>query len=327
MTWREDRHQILAPWSILLFTGIFAVAFWIKAFITPAIGIFPAEKSILFYYLTEHIEYNSLASKGIAFLLVVLIAVVTFFANNKYFFIKKKSALLILFMVLLMGLSDPSHNLNPGIIGLVFLLIAFIRFLSMQGKQYSGSQAFDIGLYIAIGSMFYTRMLFFMPIFYIGFYMYQQLHLKNILATFFGTSFPYILVGTISFLIGDFNNFLYRLHFSLPETPYVKIGHLIYFGLLGLVALLAFMQFIGNFNNEKIKTRNTIGFIYLLLAASIASALFSPHIFLFEIPFISFFLSMLFAHFFATNTSKFARILFYVFWIVAIIWFLMSFIL
>jgi hypothetical protein len=327
MNWREERHQILAPWSIFLITGFFAVAFWIRSFISYETITFPTEKDILYHYLTQIIPFDSFLAKIISFLLVVIVAVITFFANNKYFFIKNKSALLIMFMVLLMGLNDPSHNLNPGIIGLTFLLFAFIRFLGMHGKLHTGARSFDIGLYISIGSLFYDRMLFFIPFFYVGFYMYQQLHIKNVLATFFGISFPYLLVGGICFLFNDFDNFAQRLPLSISYSADTHIGHIIYLGLLGFVTLFAFVNFISKFSNEKIKTRNTIFFVYILLAGSIVSLFFSTHFFLFEIPFISFFLGILFAQFFSNNTSRFARFLFYAFWAICIIWFLVSFIL
>ena len=327
MNWREERHQILAPWSIFLITGVFAIAFWIKSFLSYDMVNFPTEKDILYYYLTQIIPFDSFLAKIIAFLLVVFIAVITFFANNKYFFIKNKSALIIMFMVLLMGLNDPSHNLNPGIVGLTFLLFAFIRFLGMHGKLHTGARSFDIGLYISIGSLFYDRMLFFIPLFYIGFYIYQQLHIKNILATFFGITFPYLLTGGMCFLFDDFDNFVQRIPFSISHTTDTHIGHIIYYGLLGLVTLLAFFNFILKYSNEKIKTRNTIFFIYLLLLGTIVSIFFSNHLFLFELPFISFFLSIVFAHFFANNTSRFSRFIFYAFWTIGIIWFLVSFIL
>jgi membrane-associated HD superfamily phosphohydrolase len=164
-------------------------------------------------------------------------------------------------------------------------------------------------------------------LFYVGFYMYQQLHIKNVLATFFGISFPYLLVGGICFLFNDFDNFAQRLPLSISYSADTHIGHIIYLGLLGFVTLFAFVNFISKFSNEKIKTRNTIFFVYILLAGSIVSLFFSTHFFLFEIPFISFFLGILFAQFFSNNTSRFARFLFYAFWAICIIWFLVSFIL
>ena len=148
MNWRQDKQQILAPWLIVIITGIFAIIFWAKAFSSASSLSFPAEQDILFYYLNQIIPYDSIVGKIIAFAIVAGVAIILFFANNKYFFIKNKSALIILFMVLLMGLNDPSHNLNPGIISLPFLLIAFIRFLGMHGKLYTGARSFDIGFYL-----------------------------------------------------------------------------------------------------------------------------------------------------------------------------------
>ena len=316
-------NQILLPWAIFLFTAVFGVCFWLKALLVSYSAAFPAKEDVLFYSLNQVLPYDSFEAKITAFAAVILLGVFLFLANRKYLFLREKSSFLIFFLILLIGINEGSHSLNPGVIGLVFMLLAFVRFLGMFENRYSVWNSFDIGFYLSLGSLFFFEMIYYVPIFWLGYFLFQQFNIKTLIASFMGCLTPYALVAGIFFLTDNLDTLIFSIvqnfDVSFLGMTFYTPWNIASFALIIIIALISFVHFIVQYNNDKIKTRGTLLFVYLLLVFSIFLGLFSEDIFLFEMPLICLFLSIIFTHFFSINTSRFSRFVFYAFWVLSII--------
>ena len=91
------------------------------------------------------------------------------------------------------------------------MLLAFVRFLGMFENRYSVWNSFDIGFYLSLGSLFFFEMIYYVPIFWMGYFLYQQFNIKTLIASFMGCLTPYALVAGIFFLTDNLDTLIFSI--------------------------------------------------------------------------------------------------------------------
>lgn len=199
-------------------------------------------------------------------------------------------------------------------IAALFLIGASLRVFSVVERKDMGRILFDVSLLLGLASLTINRLTWLLPFFWLAASQLQPLTLKNLLASLVGFGTIYWLIGGVSFLLDDFR---YLQHWAdnvwgwdwMAFKAVTPVSFAFLSG-LALLLVIAVGGFMGQRNQDKLRTRNQLygvvflwlGFKALWLTAAKANTAF---LFLLMIPTLLFW-----AHYFSLRDSRFARLLF-----------------
>lgn len=233
---------------------------------------------------------------------------------EKYSIIRTRTLLPTFFFILHTGVNPILHFSEEGLLGALLLVMALGQFLPMYQDKKAVRHAFNVMFILMGGSFFVTELLFFIPIFLIGFSVYQAISFRTISATLIGIVTPLIIVFSSFYLWSDIQipiQYLIKDWNSLSFYP-MDISRFIYFTVLATIFLISLVQFIIDSHKEKIRTRRTIQFFIFAFFASTLIFLLRGELWIKMAPIVSIFLVTIISHFFSLKKGKFS---FIVFWI------------
>ena len=214
----------------------------------------------------------------------ILIAFYLLQINHIYNIIQVRTFLPALFYLLFVGI-NPIYYYNIGgcIAALCFVLCYNSLFSSYQ-KPKSQVNALNISLLLVLGSLFWSPLLFFMPIVWIGFYHFQCLNTRVFFAGLTGFVIVYLIIFTISLHQNDDDIFFSLLpHFEtlfVFTKPNFTILEWSTWGFL-LISFILIGIYLSMFNiSERVWTVSTlyyfyftavVGFIFLFLQSEYKS--------------------------------------------------------
>jgi len=237
-----------------------------KAFIS---GRVPYIISIVVFLLFQFLGNNDFGNVilwataaiqiGISFLLI--------YFTQSFVIIRSKTLLPGFFFLLFAGTETAFHyNLVGNIAALCVLLCFFFLFGAYQKKD-SQVVGFNIALLLTLGSLLWSPLLFFFPLFWYGLFKYQSLNWRTFFASIIGFLTVYLFIFAWAVYSDDLTIFynklpkfdialdLKLLHLSLRE--YILGGYLfILYILAGSIIFIAGIS-------EKVKTLNTLSFLYI----------------------------------------------------------------
>ncbi len=214
---------------------------------------------------------------------------------NHIFAVISRRTILPAFFFLLFSMSDPLYYYN-WVGNLSSMLIAICFFLAVKNYQNEKSQiaSFDIALILTVGSFFcWPVLIYFIPLFWIGFYYFRSLSWKSFFASLIGILAAYFFLSGWSIYKGNLTLLFERMpriesfsQFNVIELSvfdWITMGFVVF--LLIVSGLDIFMVGV----SEKIRTMSFFRFFYLILAVSLIFLfIFYPAmknlIFIFSVP-------------------------------------------
>lgn len=243
------------------------------------------------------------------FLCSLGIAVLGLFLNNKFNIIRRRTYLPYVFIIFLSACFPQLTFLSPLYLCFPFVLVAIsILYESYQSTEVAYN-SFRIGFMLAVGSLFCPDVLFYVPIFWIGFSYMRSFNIKVIFASLLGWVMVYWPLICVILLwkpelsepiIAWYNGWI-SIHFLKNILQSVDISSLIIYA-LGSVIIICIMtyNYINSFK-DKIQTRAYLSFLNLLLVCSI---IFSP-ILSISLMILLILSGFIYAHYFALTENKF----------------------
>ncbi|MDR1500797.1 MAG: hypothetical protein LBI58_07450 [Tannerellaceae bacterium] len=200
-------------------------------------------------------------------LVTVFGAVLLHRMNYMLMIIREKTIMPPLLYILLIGSSAGGFMLTPVLPALLSLMLAsYILFTSFhEGADIS--KAFNIAFLIGLGSLLWTHLLLFMPLFWWGMYSFNILRLRTFLASLMGVGVIYWFMLGWCVVTEDFAPF--TLSFSLLieaggqaeavfYPPYIKWANLLLIAFFGIVGAGNIML-IGY--DDNLRTRKCLSFL------------------------------------------------------------------
>lgn len=216
---------------------------------------------------------NTYISHISAFLCSIGISLFFSYIIEKYAIIRIRTSLPYSFSVFLLACFPPLAIMSPVYIG-VFCVLQSVNILySAYQQEQVAAQAFRIGFTLAIGSLFTPNILFYIIIFFFGFFIVRSFNYKVILATLLGSFMVYwLLVFSLLYWNGLSNPltewFNGWVNFQLPDFTKEHIGTWIYFVLNILIVItIIFYNYINSFK-DKVQVRAYLSFYNVLLLSS-----------------------------------------------------------
>lgn len=265
-----------------LLIPLIALALWIRSFIHPvAFSLYPGEDMMILYKpLNYIIGTNLLLNNIIAMVFTILLAFLILKLNVQYAFIKLRTFLPpSLFILITSGMPD-LHAMHPVYPALLFLILALDRIFSSFDKEIIHSNAFDAGIYLAIGSLFYLNLVFFFPLLWFGFIIIKpKVNWREYVLTTFGFVFPWLAALTFYLIAGRENELWYTLQMNFTSHQTFLKENLpiqIYVGYLMLLTLLGSFFLLSQYDDKRISSRKFFKVFFWIFLISIVLIVANP---------------------------------------------------
>lgn len=236
-------------------------------------------------------------------------------ANYALVLIRQKTLLPFLLYILLLSTNPYFFPLKPTSVGSFCLILAIYQLFTSYHDPDSSGKAFNTAFCIAIGSLLWIDIFWFLPLFWLGMYNFRSLNIKTFIASLLGIAVVYWFVLGWCVWVDDYSAF--TTSFSvLFKVHWLVFGEVSLLNWLSL-AYIFFLVVIASVNirvheyDDSPRTRQYLSF--LILFAVVSFGLFpvyaeSAEEFL-QVSCIP--AALLIAHFLAVASNKYTYFLFH----------------
>jgi len=218
----------------------------------------------------------------LATLLVVIQAVMINLLVSQYRIAREISLLPGVFFVLFSSAFTEFLYLSPLILANTFYIIVLYELFSTYRKYAAAGAIFNIGWWLAVGSLFYFSYFFLLILGIIGLGMLRSFTFREVLTLFCGLLAPYVMTGTYYFITDQIDLFwniqffdsigFLDLYGSLHWIAYTKIAVVSF--LLG-VLVFSYNRYT---KKKNIQQQKYIDVLFLALVVAILPLLFQSNI-------------------------------------------------
>ena len=267
--------------SALLFLPLIAIVIWVFGFINPF--VLPIKHAMPLYELIGGIFANiPWLSTTIGLLLIIGEAFLLNFIVNENEVLEKQNYLPALFYIVFMINNNAMLTLHPLLFGNLFILFALHRLVSAYRKDKAFSEAFDAGLLISIGTLFYFPFVVFLPLLGVAFVLLRPFNWREWVISFIGAFIPYIFVAIYYFWYDRLDYLFFdKVFYSfIKETPVIDLPKTFYFmlGIGWLVIFVSIVKIILGVGIGSQRTKKSIILLVWFLFFSAFSILLAPEI-------------------------------------------------
>lgn len=267
-------HFILLP--------IIAIALWIKPLMNPvAYPFFPGEDSMILYKPISYLlADNPVLSSLLAFTFTLLLSFLILKLNVQYTFIRIKSFLpSSLFIIITSGVPE-LHFMHPVYPATLFLVITIDRIFESYEKGVIHSNAFDAGIFLAIGSLFYLNLVFFFPLIWFGLIIVKpNANWREYILSALGFIMPWLAALAYYMVNGTQDVMRQTLTTNLTiHQSFLKdnLINQIYAGYLGLLILLGSYYLLLQYDDKRISSRKFFKVFFWVFVISVILIAFHP---------------------------------------------------
>ncbi|MEI8085821.1 MAG: hypothetical protein WCG93_06360 [Paludibacter sp.] len=294
----------------------FCFVLWMSAFVGERITSVATQNSFLVQVMQSLFSPNSLVSYLLSFSFNLLNAYLLAQLNNKFTFIRARTFLPILIFLLLMGTWNDTHIVNGSHISLTLFILSLFYFFGMYRNEKGAEQSYMGSFLLSTASLLINPLLFIIPVFWIGFIMFQSFSLRTLLASLFGTITPWLLYLAAYYIFESHFDIKTLLSTNIIvgfDISSFSIYKIIYVAILVIIMIINLVGMYSNAHGDAIHTRIKLNFLVLLLVAIVAiSLIFSIQIASF-LPIIALVYSILVSHSFTLKQSNFYGYVFLIF--------------
>jgi hypothetical protein len=239
---------------------------------------YPGEDSMLLYQpISALIGESTVAGNVAALLFIILLAFLILKLNVQYTFIKMRTVLpSVLFILITSGLHE-LHAMHPVYPATLFLILTVDRIFNSYDKEVIHSNAFEAGIFLAIGSLFYLNLVFFFPFLWIGFIILKpKVNWREFILSTLGFIFPWMVALVYYGATGQTDELMVTLKSNISlHQSFLKenLPIQIYMGFLVLLTLLASFLILSQYDGKKISSRKYFkAFFWIFLISCILIA-------------------------------------------------------
>jgi hypothetical protein len=260
----------------ILFIPLISIGLWIYSFLNPKLySFYQGENSMILYQPIQFLlENRPLMSVISAFVFMLLLAFLILKLNYQYAFIKTRSFLPSVLFILIASGIHMMQTMHPIYPAALFLILSVDRIFATYDKEVIHSNAFDSGIYLAIGSLFYLNLVFFFPFLWIGFIVLKpKVNWREYILTTLGFLLPWILALAYYVASNRMEELVQTLTANISTSQLYLRDNLpiqIFIGFLGLLTIISSIFILGQYDGKKISSRKYFkAFFWVFLFAGI----------------------------------------------------------
>lgn len=243
-----------------------------------------------------------LLNRIVTLLLVLLLCFILFRIGLHYFLLDHRSYMPAFFFLFTVVVLPGSHQVTPALVGSVFYLLCFAILFGVHDDPPDTFRVFHASLVLALGSMFYMKLIWFVPLIWISLGTLRSVTLREL----FYPVIAYLLLllfllswywgirddaGTLGDLLREnlsFRNIFIVKHFSVYA----------YYGYLLLLVLLASVYMVNRFQARKTYIQNIYQVMFYQFVAGILFFMFIARFSITAVVYIAFPVTFILSYYF-----------------------------
>lgn len=246
--------------AMLFVLPIIVFAIWARGYNISFNYSFTFEQSPgVLYNLLNLREINKTALLLLGFLFVLLHVFLITRLNSRFVLVENRNYLPAILYIIFTGTLNQIKYFNPILISNTFLIIAFWNLLSSYKKDKAFDSIFNIGFWIAVGSLFYSGLIYILPTFILGLFVLRTFNWREYFILLLGFSSPVFIIFSYLYLLDmpyldTLNQFME--YFNLKQDfSFLTLGNITYFSLFILLVLVSMFHLFTGDSIKKIATR------------------------------------------------------------------------
>ncbi len=266
---------------IFIILPLAAAAIWWRSFFGNDISVLPlaANPTIAYAHLQNIIPPATLGSRIIAFLLLIFQGFFLLKFNSSFIFLKQRTAFPSIFFIIAVSCIIPLQRMHPMLIGNFFLLFALHRLFLSYKRERLSYEIFESSLLIALGSLFYINLLFFLPIVWAGLLILRPGRWREWAFSILGFLTPWIALIAIDFSVNlSISKTVENLSQAFVTTgasPQWRLPVVIFISLKFFLSLIAIFHITGTLKSKKVLPRKMFSVLLWLFIITVAVYLLS----------------------------------------------------
>jgi len=213
----------------------------------------------------------------IALAFVLLLGYMLIRMGARFVLLPIRSFMPALFFILFSAALPQVRQVSPALVGSVFFLFCFAILFDTNDNPSKTFSVFTASVVLALGSMFYLKLIWFLPLIWISLGTLKSISLREL----FYPVLAFMLLGLFLFtwywgVLDRGSSFVEiiskNLAFEKSETPLLKINHfsvLIYYGFILLLVVVASINMITRFQSRKTAAQNIYQVLFYMFIAGI----------------------------------------------------------
>lgn len=305
MIYRIVKKNTLVPFALL---PVLMVVFWGKALFSPSVAQMGHDSpmplcDVAYYLFAGRPVLTSIMSLFLLFISIFGLNRM----NTKHQLLKRQGIIPgFTFLIFVSGYSEVQRMLDVWFF-VTFFVFAIDRLLSATSKRETSVDVFNAILLVSIGSLFFGKGIYFIPMFIWILAVLNIFNLRNVLAAILGLLLPYALSFGVYFFIRQetvfFNNVLENIGSPVAFFDH-SVFSKIYNALLVFFIFISILVMVRMLNTLKIITRKFLRvFIWIVIYTILLAA--TPFYSMEVIPIIGVGASLLIANYFESFRSTF----------------------
>lgn len=269
-------HFILIP--------LMAVLLWLPSLIKPEPYPFYAGEDMMPLYqpVAWLMMQSTFLNSIIPLTLLVLLAFLLIRLNIQYAFIRIRTFLPASLLILITSGFVGMHSMHPVYFAIFFILFAIDRIFDSYEKEKIHSNAFDAGMLISIGSLFYMNLIFFFPMVWAGLrVIHKQIKWRDFVLPLLGLLLPWLFTFAGYFFFNKFFDLLVIIEKNfITDNDFISFDNffdnniplLVYLGFLGFITFFSSVFLLVQYDEKKISSRKffqVFFFVFLIPLALI----------------------------------------------------------
>ena len=270
-----------STYSFLL-VPLIAMALWVKSFMQPLLyPFYPGEDTMLLYQpINAMLGKSPVAGHIVALVLTIILSFLVLRIKLQYAFIRERTVLPSFLFILITSGMHELHGIHPVYFAALFFILAVDRIFDSYEKEIIHSNAFESGILLSIGSLFYFNLVFFFPFLWIGFViMKPKVNWREFILTTLGFVFPWLGAGAYYGATGQISELQTTIQSNFQSHNFFLKDNLpmqIYMGYLALLILMASVLILSQYDGKKISTRKYFKAFFWIFLISVILMFASP---------------------------------------------------
>jgi len=199
----------------------------------------------------------------------------------------KNSILPSFLYVLLMSSFAGFQSIHPLLFANFFLIAALQIILTTYSKPDGYEQVFNATFFVALGSMFYFPVVFFIFFIWLVFLVFSLLKWREWIISLLGFITPYLFLFSYYFLSNTFENKItsYLVFFKKVDfhIPHLSISNFIFLGVLALFFIFSFFSLSSRLSEKSIFYRKKVIVLIMFFIIAFLSLFFAKDFFVFHL--------------------------------------------
>lgn len=259
-----------------------AILLWGRSFVVNTVFPFYESENMMPLYqpIQLLLNQNQLADNLVALAFIILLSFLILKLNFQYSFIRSRTFLPSALFVLITSCIPDLHAMHPVYPAALFLIITIDKVFGAYDQERYHSNAFEAGVLIAIGSLFYLNLIFFFPVIWFGFLIIKQkVNWREYILSTLGFLLPWAVAFLFYQITGDAESFILTLEKNML-SPQVFLSQglpiQIFMGYLIFLTLLGSFFMVAQYDEKKISSRRFFKVFFWIFLISVVLIVAGP---------------------------------------------------